>query len=526
MQSTDIVPEFRRDLQIQRVAGGVQVVDPVTGTGHSLNEYEVSLARMLNGKRPVFEVIEASERLGIPINVESLQKFIGKLEMQGLLQPPESIDSAIDKAWPSRGQWESNVRTLFQSGIRFLRQGKHEEAIGYFEALLAEDPDNVEAKELLEMSKQATRAPVPTVVVPPPSGAISIPGYHMTPSGPVPVVPGTIPGAAPQYPSPPHGYPSQPQIDSAGYPAQRPQEFPQLPMGGAPGTSQQYQAQAYPPGYPQQVPGYPPQAPMPHPAKAPSVSKPLLIGGLVALVAIGGMLGFLFLKKGNQEPTAKVADGSAQTVGSAAAIGSGSAAAVTVDMGSGTKTVPAVGSGGSGTGSAAAAAGSGAAGSAAATPDTGSGSAKPDVGAGSATAPEAGSGKSPPEAGSGAGSAAPDETAPASASPVNAPTGGEVTAFLKGTRAVKKGEKLFSIVTISGDPAKIKELTGKVKEMETLAKSDPDTYKEFVATAKRDLAAVRKINTTVVTAPKAGKATPKIRSGATVRAGQVLATIQ
>lgn len=169
---TDVVPEFRRELTMTRTAGGYEFRDPRTGQSHHLNEYELSLARMLDGRRLVFELLEASGRLGIPVNLESLQTFLQHLERLGLVRPRESLDEAFDRAvsstWPSRGEWESSVRALFQSGIRLLRMGKHAEAAGYFEALLQEDPDNVEARELLQMARQA---PPPPVAAPAPSSA-------------------------------------------------------------------------------------------------------------------------------------------------------------------------------------------------------------------------------------------------------------------------------------------------------------------------------------------------------------------
>jgi hypothetical protein len=528
MQRTDIVPEFRRDLQIQRVAGGVQIVDPVTGTGHSLNEYEVSLARMLNGKRPVFEVLDASERLGIPINVESLQKFIGKLEAQGLIQPPETLDAAIENAWPSRGQWESNVRTLFQSGIRFLRQGKPQEAISYFEALLAEDPDNIEARELLEMSKSALQAPQPTIVVAPPSAVMNVP-FGSTPSVPIPVV-------GQDYVSQPltsHSYPHQ--IPGGPTPQGMPVAYVHHAPVPGPTTMQGMQAQMYP-----QVMHLPqPVAPTP---PRPQLSKKLLIPGLIGLVVLGALLGFVVLRKTTEsKPTQDPSAGSAAQVGSnpiAMNVGSANTQpAVGSNAGSGAAGSAATPSAGSatnepaGSGSAAAAgsadAGSAtmpAAGSNATTEPTGSGATGSGTGSAAGTGSGAGSATG---SGSGAGSDKKPDDVPAAkpATEVTAPMGGDVVAYLKGARNVKKGEKLFAITRVTGDPAKIKELTAKVAEMQKLAKQD-EVYKEFLQTAKAELAKERKVSSSVVTAPKAGKAIPKVRNGAFVRNGQTMAVIQ
>lgn len=518
LQRTDIVPEFRRDLRIARSPGGVQIESPTNGEIHTLNEYEVSLARMLNGKRPVFEVIEASERLGIPINVESLQKFIDKLEVMGFLQPAESLDAAVENAWPSRGQWENSVRTLFQSGIRFLRQGKPQEAIGYFEAMLAEDPQNEEAKELLAMARQALASPQPTIVVPGPPSAV---GYALTPSGPLPVV---NPYAQPTM-SPPGGYPMQSGPISQIQPIQGhdPSQHGYAPQPY--GMQTPYPPQMYP-----QIHAGAPVAPMYAAPAASPVPKKLVIAGLAALVLLGAAIGFAVLRSSNDKAD-KVAQ--TDTTGSAAA---GSAAAGSAAAGSAAATgsaavvvPPATGSATAGS------AGPAATGSADLPEATGS-AAVGSADAGATTSPDGtGSAAEPPQTGSGAtgGKKTPDTTdadepkkTPA-VDPVDveAPMGGDLTSYLRSARKVRKGEKLFSIRKVSGDPAKIKQLSAKVAEMQQLAKEDP-IYKEFLTTAKRDLAKERKVTSAVVTAPRAGKATPRAKNGATVRSGQTLAVIE
>jgi hypothetical protein len=159
---TDVVPAFRADLKLQRRSSGdYQVVEPSSGRVVVLNGLEVSIIRMLDGKRRVSEVLENCRRLEIPTNAESLNKFILQLESDGLLGTAGPVETTT---WTTRVQWESSVRALFQSGIRLLRMGKRTEAANYFEALLQEDPDNIEARELLAM----TQAPVePAVAVRP-----------------------------------------------------------------------------------------------------------------------------------------------------------------------------------------------------------------------------------------------------------------------------------------------------------------------------------------------------------------------
>src|SRR5512140_1297808 len=218
---SDVVPEFRRELRLTRFDnGGVRVFDSATGQTCMLNEFEVSLARMLDGKRRVVEILASSGRLGIPVNLESLQKFVERLEEHGLLGQAQSGAPREVATWASRGQWESSVRTLFQSGIRFLRMGKHAEAVGYFEALLEEDPQKVEALELLAMAKEAMDAaavpePIASAMdvvdeepeaptVPPPTRA-SAPAIR-------PSAPAMRPPAPPMRPSAPAMRPSEPAM--------------------------------------------------------------------------------------------------------------------------------------------------------------------------------------------------------------------------------------------------------------------------------------------------------------------------
>src|SRR4051812_34928228 len=70
---TDRVPALRPDLKIVRSeknAGMVEVTDPERGQTFSLYDFEVSIARMLNGRRTAFQVIEAAAKIGIPVSLE------------------------------------------------------------------------------------------------------------------------------------------------------------------------------------------------------------------------------------------------------------------------------------------------------------------------------------------------------------------------------------------------------------------------------------------------------------------------
>ena len=422
--STEIAPMFRKDLQLTGGADGYTVRDPRDGRTLSLNEYEVSLARMLDGRRPLFEIVGASDRLGIPINLESLRSFIDRLGQAGLLGPPESLDAAVEQAmgnvWPSRGEWGASVRTLFQSGIRMLRMGKPGEAANYFEAMLHEDPDNIEARELLEMARQQGTTPATTAQI-----------AAVVPMTPIPPASGGFSNAAFQQPYP----------DALA--AQQPI----------------YSAQAYAPTA--QVAAAHQFIGLPPPPPAPSRRAPI-IAGAVALV-LGAGVTFAIVRSSDKS-AAPTVDARAVVAADAAPPPPDAAVEVAPPVDAAVKQVP---------------------------PDAGSGS----------------------------------EVAVAVAMlAVTAPVDGELTAFLTSARAVSKGDKLFQITRVDGDPAKLRAATAKLEQMKKLAKKDP-IYEAFVAEATADLAKLRRVSTVVVRAERAGMATPKARFGS-VRRGQLLAEIQ
>ncbi|MDB4955294.1 MAG: hypothetical protein JWO36_2863 [Myxococcales bacterium] len=453
----DVAPELRQELKLTRKAsGGFDVHDPSAGRTFTLNDFEVSLARMLNGRRQISEILDAGGRLGIPVNLESLEKFIQQLEEYGFLrtsQAAASIPAPETKTWASRGQWESSVRSLFQSGIRFLRMGKHVEAAGYFEALLQEDPDNIEARELLAMAQQAS-----TVQAPPQSP----PPQQLAPAW-----------------TPP---PQQPQAWA-----------PQAPI--APAWQQQPQMQQWPP------PVAPAWLPPAHVASPPVASRaqrfrrPAQIGA-AALVVI--VIGAFVLSRGSSS-TAQPETGSGHPL-------------VVAAKPEPTKPEP--------------------------TkpepikpepikpepikpdpikPDP----IKPDPTTADPATPE----PTKPEPTKPEPAKPEPAQATAATSRIEAPGAGQVTSFLRATRKVRKGDKLFQIVRVTSDAAKTKELTAKVADLEKLAKQDA-MYEPFLASARTELASVRKVVTTIVKAPRAGSAEPRVKQGAVVHAGQLLAEIQ
>jgi hypothetical protein len=375
---------------------------------------------MLDGKRSISELLENCRRLGIPTTIDSLDKFFLQLERDGLLGAGAS---EAPTTWATRAQWDSSVRSLFQSGIRLLRMGKHDEAAGYFEALLQEDPNNVEARELLAMA-------------------------------------------------------SQPNVESAPPPS---------PIA----------SQLAPPA---SIPQTPPVMPAP----STSMRTALIAVGAVACIAIAAMV-WIVARMTTQSSTPPVA----AVVSTPAAVAP-------------PQTPPAV------TERAAPAP--------VATERSGQELQRP-------VAPTEAAGDKPaaPErvaAAEPANDTTNDDAAPSEQpdrsrtvaktkrEPVRlvAPSDGVIKSYLRRARNVRKGEKLFSIKK-AGNREKIEKLSAKVVELTELAKQD-EVYAPFLDDARKKLAAARTVRTMPVTAPRAGKATPRVKNGVRIDAGALLVVIE
>lgn len=154
----DPVPCFRTDLQVGRgaTAGLFQVADPTRDRAFTLYDFELSLARMLDGKRRAAEVVAAGGRLGIPVDLPGLDKFVRQLWRYGFLaapgSPPRAPEPGVDRT--PREAWDEETRSLHQTGLRLMRQGRPADAAGYFEAILDGHPGNPEVAELLALAQR------------------------------------------------------------------------------------------------------------------------------------------------------------------------------------------------------------------------------------------------------------------------------------------------------------------------------------------------------------------------------------
>lgn len=148
---SDVVPRLRPDLRIEprpNEAGLFDVAPADGAQAFTLYDFEVSIARMLDGKRSASQLIEAAGRIGIPVTLESLRKFVRQLRAYKFILEAE-VPLAPSEGWAPRVEWRPEVRELFQSALRTFRNDRPTEARGYVEALLQIEPDLPEAVDLL-----------------------------------------------------------------------------------------------------------------------------------------------------------------------------------------------------------------------------------------------------------------------------------------------------------------------------------------------------------------------------------------
>lgn len=148
----DVVPLLRADLCVTRgaSAGLYQVSRGPNGTRFTLYEFELSLARLLDGRRTAAQVVEHGVRLGIPVDLGGLHKFVRQLWHYGFLAPLGTAAPAGEPgARPERSAWDDSTRALFETGRRLVQAGRWADAAAYFEAVLDAHPGDPEATEML-----------------------------------------------------------------------------------------------------------------------------------------------------------------------------------------------------------------------------------------------------------------------------------------------------------------------------------------------------------------------------------------
>lgn len=153
LSPTDSVPSLRSDLVLsERPTGsGAEVIHlrPV-GSRESaeLHGFELSLARMLDGRRTVREVLTRAGQLGLPLTLAALEGFIGHLEGQGLLARDGRQVRGPVSPWNQRTPWDPTIRAQYQAALKALRSGHVDDAKVLLDQLLASAPTLEEAREL------------------------------------------------------------------------------------------------------------------------------------------------------------------------------------------------------------------------------------------------------------------------------------------------------------------------------------------------------------------------------------------
>jgi multidrug resistance efflux pump len=161
---TDVVPSLRADLTISDPVQGageqvVNISDPTNGKEMSVRGFELSIARMLNGRRTAEGVIESAAQIGLPISLEGLSGFVRKLNSMGFLAESGAPEPSLTTTWSARREWPERTRKKFQEVLREARSNQLMSAKEHAEALLREAPDLADITDLLNWINERLRAP-------------------------------------------------------------------------------------------------------------------------------------------------------------------------------------------------------------------------------------------------------------------------------------------------------------------------------------------------------------------------------
>lgn len=152
LSPTDPVPSLRGDVVFsQRPTGsGAEVIQirPIGfGEGTRLHGFELSIARMLDGRRSAQDVVNRATRLGLPLSVPALEGFINHLQAHHLLARSPG-EAAASSPWSERFEWDPIVRQQYQAALKSLRAGEVDAARLKLDRLLSHAPLLEEARGL------------------------------------------------------------------------------------------------------------------------------------------------------------------------------------------------------------------------------------------------------------------------------------------------------------------------------------------------------------------------------------------
>jgi biotin carboxyl carrier protein len=154
LRESDVLPPMREDLVVvgtphPTTGDLISVQDPVSKRVVRFRGFELSLARLLDGKRTARQVLDAARGLGIPLTLPGLQNFTAKLNAIGFLAKSEAPEPTTRSTWKPRPLWSPEVREQFRAALRDAREDRLDQARGYLEQVLRADPKVTDAKELI-----------------------------------------------------------------------------------------------------------------------------------------------------------------------------------------------------------------------------------------------------------------------------------------------------------------------------------------------------------------------------------------
>jgi hypothetical protein len=148
----DVIPQLRNDLNATPPPSGTGAevirVGPIGSDERmAMHGFEFSIARMLDGKRTAEDVMLNCERLGLPIDLPSLESFLAQLQSHGLIarggNPYEARPSGRN-----RQRWSDTTRSIYGDALRLARLGDVVAARRKIHELLWVDPHIPEAQRL------------------------------------------------------------------------------------------------------------------------------------------------------------------------------------------------------------------------------------------------------------------------------------------------------------------------------------------------------------------------------------------
>jgi biotin carboxyl carrier protein len=173
LKPTDVLPPMREDLVVGGAAHPttgdlVSVQDPRSQRVVRFRGFELSLARLLDGRRTATEVIDAARGLGIPLTLPGLQNFSAKLNSIGFLAVPGAAAAQHKTTWKPRPLWSPEVREQFRAALKDAREDRLDQARNYLEQVLKADPTVKDASELLAWIDKRKQQLAPAAAPPQP----------------------------------------------------------------------------------------------------------------------------------------------------------------------------------------------------------------------------------------------------------------------------------------------------------------------------------------------------------------------